>query len=251
MPYVLMKIFEEAPRKFDRWMQLLTLGRLHEIREEIACGAVAPEAKVLEIGCGPGTLAVRLAERGARVVGIDTSDEMLAVARKKLDSNGRASRLEFRKLSALEIEDSFAAGSFDHVIGILVLSELTSEDEIDCVLLQSGRLLGPSGQLILADEVEPKGTLLSWLFRALRYLMRLFTFLVLQAKDLQSSNIFKKILYYLIEFPLMLLTFFVVPPATRPIPDLAERVERAGFRVVNSKTYLAGTLQLLQAEKAS
>jgi hypothetical protein len=40
MPYVLMKVFEEAPRKFDAWMQLLTLGRLEGLRQEIASSMV-------------------------------------------------------------------------------------------------------------------------------------------------------------------------------------------------------------------
>lgn len=250
MPYVLMKMFEEAPRKFDKWMQLLTLGRLQEIRKEIASSAVAPGARVLEIGCGPGTLAALLAEHGASVVAIDTSEEMLQVAREKLDKLGLTARVELKKASAMEIEDKFAEQTFDHVIGILVLSELTDE-EIDCVLRQCRRLLRSSGQLLVVDEVEPKASLPRWFFRELRYPMRLVTFLVLQAKDLKSSNIWKKTLYYVIEFPLMLLTFLVVPPATHPLSDLEERVQKAGFRLASSKSFLRGTLRLLHAERTA
>src|SRR5262249_29880109 len=47
MPFVLMKVFEEAPRKFDAWMQLITLGRLQRIREEIASSMVGGGARVL------------------------------------------------------------------------------------------------------------------------------------------------------------------------------------------------------------
>ena len=68
MPYVLMKLFEEAPRRFDKWMGVLTLGRLQKIRDEIASSAAAPGVQVLEIGCGPGTMASLLAARGADVV---------------------------------------------------------------------------------------------------------------------------------------------------------------------------------------
>lgn len=251
MPYVLMKVFEEAPRRFDEWMRLLTLGRLQEVREEIASHAVAPGAHVLDIGCGPGTLALLLAERGAgKVVGVDTSEDMLAVAEERLKTNGLRPRVEFKKLSALEIEDVFAEGTFDHVTGILVLSELANE-EIDCVLQQCRRLLKSRGGLSVVDEVQPKEGPRRWFFGALRYPLRLVTFLVLQARDLKSSNIFKKVLYYVIEFPLMLLTFLVVPPASRPLSDLQERLQRAGFHVVRSKTLLAGTLAFWQAERVS
>jgi hypothetical protein len=81
--------------------------------------------------------------------------------------------------------------------------------------------------------------------------LRLVTFLVLQAKDLKTSNVFKKVLYYVIEFPLMLLTFLVVPPASHPLSDLDERVRRAGIRPTSSKVSLAGTLKLLQAERTA
>ena len=250
MPYVLMKVFEEAPHKFDAWMQLITLGRLQRIHEEIASSMVGGGARVLEIGCGPGTLAALLCARGAQVLGIDSSVEMLEVAREKLSGNGHAKRAEFRKLSALEIEDAFEEATFDCVICVLVLSELT-DDEIDCVLKQCRRVLKPHGHLIVVDEAEPTQAVRRWFFRVLRYPLRLVTFLVLQAKDLKTSNVFKKVLYYVIEFPLMLLTFLVVPPASHPLSDLDERVRRAGIRPTSSKVSLAGTLKLLQAERTA
>jgi hypothetical protein len=99
------------------------------------------------------------------------------------------------------------------------------------------------------DEVEPKQLLRRWFFRAVRYALRLVTFLVLQAKDLKKSSVFKKVLYYVIEFPLMILNFLVVPAATKPLTDLEERVKSAGFRLAASKDFLAGTLRMVQAEK--
>jgi ubiquinone/menaquinone biosynthesis C-methylase UbiE len=250
MPYVLMKMFEEAPRRFDAWMQLLTLGRLQRVREEIATSLVPPGAHVLEIGCGPGTLATMLCRRGIQVTGIDTSAEMLVAAEEKLTRDKGPGDVQFKKLSALEIEDTFAKESFDHVIGILVLSELT-DDEIDCVLQQCRDVLKPGGRLTVVDEVEPKQTLRRWFFRGLRFPLRLLTFLVLQAKDLKKSNPLKKALYYVIEFPLMLLTFLVVPPASHPLSDLEERLRAAGLCPAGSKRFLAGTLELLQAERTA
>ena len=39
-----------------------------------------PGEAILDIGCGEGALTARIAERGARVVGIDNSPEMVAAA---------------------------------------------------------------------------------------------------------------------------------------------------------------------------
>ena len=44
----------------------------------------SPNARVLEIGCGVGTLTEHLVEKGLRVVAVDTSKEMLRVARRRV-----------------------------------------------------------------------------------------------------------------------------------------------------------------------
>jgi len=50
---------------------------------------------VIDLGCGNGALTARIAETGAKVVGIDSSTEMLAVAKEKHPT------LEFRQADAL------------------------------------------------------------------------------------------------------------------------------------------------------
>jgi 2-polyprenyl-6-hydroxyphenyl methylase/3-demethylubiquinone-9 3-methyltransferase len=60
-----------------------------------------PGRRVLDVGCGTGALASALAERGARVWGVDASEEMLAVARAAVGTRvglklGRAEELPFK-----------------------------------------------------------------------------------------------------------------------------------------------------------
>jgi ubiquinone/menaquinone biosynthesis C-methylase UbiE len=248
MAFILMKIFEESPRKFDRWMQILTLGRLEQIRGEILAAA-GPQARFLEIGCGTGALAATLASKGARVVGIDTSDKMIATAQEKLRQAGFGGRAEARRLHALQVEDAFSAGEFDHVVSVLALSEMT-DDEIDCLLPQCWKVLEPEGKLILVDEVVPERFLTRVLYRLYHFAARLVTYLGLQAAEIKQASLPTKILYFLVELPLILLTFFVVPPATHPLIHLEQRVGRSGFRIASSKSYLGGTLKLLFAERA-
>ena len=47
-----------------------------------------PPARILDVGCGTGSLAVLLAQAGHEVTGIDTSAEMLALARAKAATAG-------------------------------------------------------------------------------------------------------------------------------------------------------------------
>ena len=54
-----------------------------------------PGGRALDLGCGTGAVTLRLAERGLRVIGIDHSPEMLALARAKAAERGLDSRTEF------------------------------------------------------------------------------------------------------------------------------------------------------------
>jgi SAM-dependent methyltransferase len=54
--------------------------------------------RILELGCGTGEDAVRLARAGHRVFATDVSEEMIGIARMKAASAGLADRIEFRVL---------------------------------------------------------------------------------------------------------------------------------------------------------
>ncbi len=85
----------------DFWLPAVTL-----------MGDVRAGASVLDVGCGTGRLAVPLSEV-YRVVGIDVSPEMLALARSK---GGRA-----RFLRADAAREPFRQGSFDLALAVMVL----------------------------------------------------------------------------------------------------------------------------------
>ena len=54
--------------------------------------ALPPEARVLDVGCGPGTITVDLAARvpGGQVVGVDAAGDVLAIARQEADRRGQS-----------------------------------------------------------------------------------------------------------------------------------------------------------------
>ncbi len=56
--------------------------------EAIAASKLKPNSTVLDVACGPGTLALRLAHHAAQVHGIDFSEAMLAIFRKKIEQAG-------------------------------------------------------------------------------------------------------------------------------------------------------------------
>ena len=77
-------------------------------------------ARVLDIGCGWGGLALYLAEyAGAKVTGITLSKEQLALARVRADEKDLASRIEFRLQDYRDVGETFdrivSVGMFEHV----------------------------------------------------------------------------------------------------------------------------------------
>ncbi len=70
-----------------------------------------PIRSVLDLGCGTGSHAVRLAERGYEVVGVDRSDDMLESARKKASRYQNPGKTTFCQgdLRTFQVERSFDA----------------------------------------------------------------------------------------------------------------------------------------------
>lgn len=56
----------------------------------IELAGIAPPARVLDLGCGPGRHALELARRGFRVTGVDLSEYLLGEARRRAQESGLA-----------------------------------------------------------------------------------------------------------------------------------------------------------------
>jgi len=94
-------------------------GRLIDQREkEAVLDAVGPveDEEILEIACGTGRFTALLAERGADVVGLDISGEMLQQGRGKAERAGVADRLDLMRADAARLP--FPDNSFDSIVAM-------------------------------------------------------------------------------------------------------------------------------------
>lgn len=97
---------------------------------------------VLDYGCGAGENSVLIASRGANVIGVDISPELLEIAEKRLEAHGFADNAEFRVGSAHELP--LSDESVDVVFGIAILHHLdlsVSSKEVFRVLKKGGRAI--------------------------------------------------------------------------------------------------------------
>jgi ubiquinone/menaquinone biosynthesis C-methylase UbiE len=97
---------------------------------------------VLELGCGTGSTALRLAPCVGRIVATDISSEMLAIAREKAAADGRLN-VEF----AVATPDAapWPDGTFDAALGFNVLHLVAARE---AALRGVHRLLKPGGLFI-------------------------------------------------------------------------------------------------------
>lgn len=139
------------------------LALLHDevVSRYYGCGLVAPAAlegmRVLDLGCGSGRdvyLLSALVGQTGEVVGVDMTDEQLAVARRHRDyhrdtfgfdeSNVRFLKGYIEELDALDLED----GYFDIVVSNCVINLSTDKAK---VIGDVKRLLKPGGEFYFSD----------------------------------------------------------------------------------------------------
>jgi ubiquinone/menaquinone biosynthesis C-methylase UbiE len=217
MSYAFMKILESAPERYDAGIDILTLGRLRQLKQDIVDEFIAKDDKVLELGCGTGSLAIRCATKGAAVTGIDLSPKMLAIARRKLKKAGLTEKIKLLRMSAMDMDITFDNNSFNVITSTLVFSEM-SREEIKYVLNQCHRILKANGSLIIADEIMPQSLL-------------------------------AKFLVFLFRLPFSVIAYIFTQTTTRAVASLDEDLRQAGFSIIKTKSYLLGTMMLFQARK--
>jgi len=213
--YIFMKILESRPERYDSGINFLSGGHAAKIKKKIVNEYVKPGMQLLDIGCGTGTFIEYAAKAGARVKGIDISDTMLEVAKKRILKNGWQGRVEVYNISAAELDPLFKENSFDLIVSTLVFSELYTEERA-LVLQQVRKLLKPDGKLIIAGEIRPR-------------------------------NFIKRTLHFLVRMPLAVLTYIVAQTGTKPMTGIEEEVSNSGFSIVSEEHSFLDSFILLTA----
>lgn len=126
---------------------------------------IAPRHRVLDVGCGTGTLTLmtKHAVPTAEVIGIDGDPRILAIARAK--AGHVAVQFDEGLATALPYPDA----SFDRIMTSLVLHHLPTTDK-ERTFAEMRRVLRPGGELHIADWAKPVGFLARTAFKAVQLL---------------------------------------------------------------------------------
>ncbi len=213
--YILMKILESAPSRYDRGIRILTLGKMDKAYDRLT-SYIGSGQIVLDIGCGTGALTLKAAKNGATVKGIDVNPQMLEIAQKRASEANLTQSIELCEMGVAEL-GSEEPESYNVVMSGLCFSELT-EDELIYTLKEVKRILKPRGLLLIADEAK-------------------------------SKSISKKILNWSVRVPLKAITYLLTQTTTKAVEDLPEKVKEAGLRIETIRLNKMGNFIELVARK--
>ena len=107
-------------------------------------GPLSPGTRVLDLGCGNGYIARRLARAGARVVGVDRSAELIRRARAREEAEPLG--VVYHETDAANLSE-LSNGSFD--LGIANMSLIDVENAAGAIQ-EMGRVLVPDGRFVFS-----------------------------------------------------------------------------------------------------
>lgn len=142
------KIYKKWAKIYDKFFGSSIFNSQRKL--EINLLTLNPEDKILFIGVGTGE-DLKFLPKGVQVTGIDITEEMLEVARKKVDV------LNLEKVNILNMDAmnlSFQDKEFDYVILNLILSVVPDGNKC---LKEAYRVLKPNGKIAIFDKFAGEG----------------------------------------------------------------------------------------------
>jgi cyclopropane-fatty-acyl-phospholipid synthase len=117
-----------------------------EAKLDLVCRklGLAPGSRLLDVGCGWGSMAIHAAQRyGATVVGITLSEEQARMARKRIAEVGLTDKIDIRVQDYRDVDDE----PFD-AISSIGMAEHVGRAQMPGYVAQLNRLLRPGGRLL-------------------------------------------------------------------------------------------------------
>ena len=139
------KFSELAHKWWDKTSEFKPLHDINPLRLNYINSAVSLKGKtVLDVGCGGGILSESMAEKGAKVTGIDLGEKALKVAQLHSLESGIA--VDYQLISVEELAEKFPA-SFDVVTCLEMLEHVPDPAS---VVAACAKLVKPSGRVFFS-----------------------------------------------------------------------------------------------------
>jgi ubiquinone/menaquinone biosynthesis C-methylase UbiE len=207
-----MRKLEQEPETYDEKFTALTKGVNNKVNDWIL-EQIGAFKSILEVGCGTGTLAAKIALKDNNVLAIDKNFQMINIAMKNYPS-GKDVNLIYQIGSISELPAD--KNSKDVIVSTFMLSELGPFEQ-QIFLRNSWKALKPKGKLIIAGEFIPSG-----FWKSIFKLKRWWYKKKLRRLRLPSTSLVKWFFGY---------------------------IEPIGFKITKTMKWRHGSIQALELEK--
>ena len=148
--------FDTIAANYDRMNRLMTMGMDKCWRKRAVQGL---QGKVLDVACGTGDMSVLLAKQGCTVTGVDISEEMLNIARRKWYAGVSPAASASGSL-AYQVADAehlpFDEATFDAVTCAFGVRNFV---HLERGLREMVRVLRPGGRMLILEMSTPDNPL--------------------------------------------------------------------------------------------
>lgn len=214
--YGLMKYIEQIPARYDKMMNILTFGG-HGRSQKLILSEVAGGAKILDIGCGSGSLAIECARAGAEVTAVDSSPQMLSILKSKIKGGPLENKIRIIECGSASTGVILKDEKFDIVIMSMMLGELPPAVRKKTIQ-NAAALLSPDGRIIICDELWPQNIILSL---ACHFLFWIF----------------------------FIPNFILTRTLLMPVKGLPEDLRSAGLKIEKKRDLFKGIISILNIKK--
>lgn len=222
-------IFDELAPYYDGWFFTENGKIVYQLEQNALLHALKLEkdSRILDIGVGTGIFSINLVKRGATVVGIDPSDEMLSIAKQRGIN-------EVVKASGEKLP--FADNQFDIV---LAFTSLEFSHDPKGFISEMYRVCKPQGQIVVA-------VLTKWsMYGIARSISRFFRKSIFEKAKFYTYSSLKKLLMPYVDNIDYISTVYLNPNPPKFILKHAEKIEKCGQKYFSKN----GALLIMWGDK--
>ena len=222
------RMFDHIAPAYDRLNHLMSLG-IDRSWRRTALKWLRPHrpALVLDVATGTGDFAIQACRMlpSASLTGVDLSEGMMQVGRRKVEQAGLAARIDFQREDCEAL--TFSDASFD---AVTVAFGIRNFEHLDRGLREMCRVLRPGGHLVILELSTPDRLPMKQLYRIYSRLIPLMGRLVSHDRS----------------------AYTYLPQSIRAFPQgevMSESIRRAGFSDVRFRRLTFGVCTLYMATK--
>lgn len=221
-------MFDSISRRYDFLNHFLSMGIDRRWRKKaIACLRARRPAHILDMATGTGDLALEaLSLQPQKITGVDLSEGMLEIGRKKIREAGKSSAIELLKGDSENL--SFADHTFD---ACTVGFGVRNFEDLDKGLAEIHRVLKPGAMFVVLEFSKPKAFPVRQLYQF--YFNTILPFWGRYISKNQSA-------------------YSYLPESVRHFPDgkqFTAHLEKAGFRNTTMKALSLGICSIYTGVK--